>query len=290
MCSDPTPALIKTSCTMRESLFFEEEKQTMPSCVKRVHEASEMNAVHRSAMEDEHRVIDSYFLPNQPESGYFAVYDGHGGRGVVDYLKTNLERTIREELSLENDQRSVEECLTSAFLISDIETSRENLLLSGSTAATCLVVKEKNDRVLYVANVGDTRVVLARKGKAKRLTYDHKANEPLEVRRIENSGGFVRGKRVMGVLTVSRAFGDHTIKDYILARPYTSTTVVDEEHDEFLIVACDGVWDVFEDQEAVDLVSEALGDQGTTNVAQKLVSKCIDRGTTDNVTALVIEL
>ena len=257
------------------------------SSVRRVHEACEMNAVHRSAMEDEHRVVDS-FLPTDSRSGFFAVYDGHGGRGVVDYLKTGLERNIRTELEYERDVRGVEECLTSAFLISDIETSRENLLLSGSTAATCVVLTENNDRMLYSANVGDTRAILSRDGTAIRITFDHKANEQAEIKRIEAAGGFVRGKRVLGVLTVTRSFGDHTMKNLVLARPFTSAYRLTPE-DDILLIACDGVWDVFSDQEAIDFVRTALA-QGMENVANALVKQCLERGTTDNVTVLVIEL
>jgi len=257
------------------------------SSVKHVHEASEMNALHRSTMEDEHRFIDS-FLSTDEKSGFFAVYDGHGGRGVVDYLKTALERNIRTELEYERENRGVEECLIAAYLISDIETSRENLLLSGSTAATCLVLSEHNERVLYSANVGDTRAVLSRGGDALRVTFDHKASEQQEIKRIEASGGFVRGKRVLGVLTVTRSFGDHTMKNLILAKPYISSIRLTSK-DDILIIACDGVWDVFSDQEAIDFVRSAL-ERRVTNVAAALVKQCIEKGTTDNVTVLVIEL
>jgi serine/threonine protein phosphatase PrpC len=257
------------------------------SSVKRVHEASEMNPFHRSTMEDEHRVIDG-FLASDTRSGFFAVYDGHGGRGVVDYLKRNLERNVKTELECERENRGVEECLISAYLISDIETSRENLLLSGSTAATCLVLNENSQRVLYAANVGDTRAVLSRGGIATRLTFDHKASEQAEIKRIETAGGFVRSKRVLGVLTVTRSFGDHTMKNLVLARPYTSRVKLMPE-DDILLIACDGVWDVFSDQEAIDFVRRAVG-QGVDNVADALVKQCLERGTTDNVTVLVVEL
>lgn len=246
-----------------------------------------MNAVHRISMEDEHRCIDK-FLPNEETSGFFAVYDGHGGRGIVDYLKTGLERNVKEELQYERDTRGVEECLVSAFLMSDIETARDNLLVSGSTAAVCLILREKGERMLYSANVGDTRAVLSSGGAAVRVTFDHKASEQEEIKRIEAAGGFVRSKRVLGVLTVTRSFGDHSMKNLVLARPYTSKVRLEPQHD-LLILACDGVWDVFSDQEAVDFVREALRN-GVADVADALVKQCIEKGTTDNVTAIVIEL
>lgn len=55
-------------------------------------------------------------------------------------------------------------------------------------------------RVLYTANVGDARAVLCRKGRAVRLTYDHKGSDPQEAKRITDAGGFVMNNRVNGEL------------------------------------------------------------------------------------------
>ncbi len=133
-------------------------------------------------------------------------------------------------------------------------------MVSGSTAAVCLILRENGGGdMLYSANVGDTteqcsQVVLVQ---LYRVTLDHKASEQEEIKRIEAAGGFVRGKRVLGVLTVTRSFGDHSMKNLVLARPYTSKVRLEPQHD-LLILACDGVWDVFSDQEAVDFVREAV--------------------------------
>ena len=164
-------------------------------------------------------------------------------------------------------------------------------MMSGSTAATCLLRQEGDKRVLYSANVGDTRAVLSRKGKAQRLTYDHKASDPAEMQRITEAGGFVLRKRVLGILAVSRSFGDHSMKKFVVARPHVSETDL-VDGDDFLIIACDGVWDILTDQEAVDLVrreiesSEAPGQ----TAASALVKKALEGGSTDNITALIVKL
>jgi serine/threonine protein phosphatase PrpC len=247
-----------------------------------------MNAAHRSAMEDEHRAIDG-FLPGDASSAFFGIYDGHGGRGVVDYLKHSLEQNVRTELLYDREARGVDECLMSAFLLSDIETARENLLISGATAAICVILKEDaGARKLYAANVGDTRAVLSEGGKAVRMTFDHKASEHNEIKRIEAAGGFVRNKRVLGVLTVTRSFGDHAMKNLVLARPFISSVRLEPQHD-ILLMACDGVWDVMSDQEALDFVRQAIA-RNVEDPAQALVKLCIEKGTTDNLTALVIQL
>lgn len=100
---------------------------------------------------------------------------------------------------------------------------------------------KKRVRMLYVANVGDSRAVICRNGKAVRLTYDHKGGDEHEGRRIAKCGGMILNYRVNGVLAVTRALGDSYMKDLVTGRPYTTETMVDPETDEFLILACDGV-------------------------------------------------
>ena len=127
-------------------------------------------------------------------------------------------------------------------------------------------------------------------GNAVRLTKDHKADDPEEVNRIEAAGGFILRKRVMGVLAVARAFGDFTLKKFVTAEPYTTTTKIDGAS-EFLIIACDGVWDVLSDQDAVDIVRQCGSSEGKKKLAGgALVQAALKQGTTDNVTAMVVWL
>ncbi|KAL3766211.1 hypothetical protein ACHAW5_002557 [Stephanodiscus triporus] len=162
---------------------------------------------------------------------------------------------------------------------------------------------------------------------AIRLTRDHKSTDPDEVDRIVKSGGFVVRGRVLGVLAVARSIGDHGLKEYVIGRPHVSSTVVrivdyyddddgdndgdrkdrsdeDDHYDgkgddatytdgEFLIVACDGLWDVIGDQEAVDLVRwHACGrrrrrDGGREGASSFLVGEALRRGSADNITVVV---
>ena len=110
-------------------------------------------------------------------------------------------------------------------------------------------------RALYTANVGDARAVLSRGGKAVRLTYDHKGSDPQEVKRITDAGGFVLNQRVNGVLAVTRALGDASVKQFVSGSPYTTETTLGDD-DTQLIIACDGLWDVCSDQQAVDLIKD----------------------------------
>ncbi|KAH9935625.1 phosphatase 2C-like domain-containing protein [Fomitopsis serialis] len=139
-------------------------------------------------------------------------------------------------------------------------------------------------RVLYCANVGDARGVLCRAGRAVRLTYDHKGSDRQEAKRIMDAGGFVMSGRVNGVLAVTRSLGDSSMKEFVVGAPYTTETELNEE-DEFLILACDGLWDVVDDQRACELVRSITDPR---RAAEELLDYAYKNYSTDNVTVLVV--
>eukprot|EP01035_Chromulina_nebulosa_P064689 gene64689-88500_t len=103
----------------------------------------EMNSRRRNTMEDCHRIIpvmdeNNSFLRNV---SYFGIYDGHGGRQIVDYLENALEQTIAQELT-ETDTASMQERLTRAFLITDMNSRKMNITTSGATAVSVLLINE----------------------------------------------------------------------------------------------------------------------------------------------------
>ncbi|EFX02868.1 protein phosphatase [Grosmannia clavigera kw1407] len=142
-------------------------------------------------------------------------------------------------------------------------------------------------RVLYTANVGDARIILCRGGKALRLSYDHKGSDENEGRRIANAGGLILNNRVNGVLAVTRALGDTYIKDLVTGHPYTTETVIQPETDEFIIIACDGLWDVCTDQDAVNLVRNV---QDPAAAAKMLVDHALAHFSTDNLSCMIVRL
>lgn len=76
------------------------------------------------------------------------------------------------------------------------------------------------------------------------LSYPHVASDVSEISRIRSSGGYVFMGRVGGCLAVSRAFGDFALKKAgVTVKPYTQQLTLNEKH-KFIIIGCDGVWDV----------------------------------------------
>jgi len=143
-------------------------------------------------------------------------------------------------------------------------------------------------RSLFVlGNCGDQRAVLCRRGQAFPLTKDHKPENPSELARITRSGGFVaETRRVDGLLALSRAIGDVGVQPHVTFEPDIIVTEL-TEHDEFIILACDGVWDVLSSEQAVYL---ALAESSPSRAANRIREYAYSLGSTDNISVIVHHL
>lgn len=238
----------------------------------------------RPTMEDE-VVVVGLGPAHNPNEDFFGVFDGHGGRDAAIYAAKNLHLKIGRNFSLNAHEPL--KSITSAFEETNAWMMQQRMN-SGSTAAVSFVV----DSTLYTANVGDTRVVLGWKDKkAVRLSFDHKPSVSSEKDRIERLGGEVTKKfgvaRVNGVLGVSRAFGDCKLVPFVSAVPHINILELTDET-MFLIIACDGFWDEFSDQEAVELVFDKSS--SVVNMGEYLSNMAIMRGSNDNVSVVVVYL
>jgi serine/threonine protein phosphatase PrpC len=226
-------------------------------------------------MEDEHVIIDAFM--DDPRQGLFAVYDGHGGREAVEFASSNVHHFLAEELRFGADATTA---LKNAFWATD------QAMLAGGIGVECgctaLVVLVRGAQV-FVANAGDTRAVVSRGGTAMRVSIDHTATDPHEARRVRASGGFIEGKRVGGITQTSRGLGDHDVQ-HLVPEPDIHLLQL-EPSDSFLIMASDGVWDVINDQLAVNIASQMGSVQ---EMAETLVRAAVQLGSEDNISALVI--
>ncbi|XP_066450432.1 protein phosphatase 1G isoform X1 [Eleutherodactylus coqui] len=180
----------------------------------------------------------------------------------------------------------------------------------GSDSGTTAVVALIRGKQLIVANAGDSRCVVSEGGKAVDMSYDHKPEDELELARIKNAGGKVTmDGRVNGGLNLSRAIGDHFYKrnrnlppeeQMISALPDIKVLTLNEEH-EFMVIACDGIWNVMSSQEVVDFVQERIGQQDRSgeqvrlsSVVEELLDQCLAPDTSgdgtgcDNMTCIIV--
>ena len=128
----------------------------------------------------------------------------------------------------------------------------------GSTATVVVVRKEGAHNVLYVSNLGDSRCVMSKGGKAERMSIDDKCDNQDERDRIKKGGGIILNDRVGGVLAVTRAFGDHSLKKSGLSATPHILKYTLKPFDKFLVLASDGIWDELSDQDAVNYCNEDM--------------------------------
>lgn len=167
----------------------------------------------------------------------------------------------------------------------------------GGVCGTTATVLALAGRRMTVAHVGDSRAVLCgANGSVTRLCEDHRPGRKDEMERIEAAGGLVvkaRGTyRVNGVLAVSRALGDAELKELVIAMPEVRCVELRGE-EEFVIIASDGLWDVVSDEECVAAARQhmqGVGTEGEEEAARVLIETAWDRGSTDDVCVLVVNL
>ncbi|KAL9233931.1 hypothetical protein vseg_008863 [Gypsophila vaccaria] len=170
---------------------------------------------------------------------------------------------------------------------------------SGSTACVSLI---RGNRLL-VANAGDSRCVISRKGQAYNLSRDHKPELEAERDRILKAGGFIHAGRVNGSLNLARAIGDMEFKQnkflpvenqIVTANPDINAIELCGD-DEFLVLACDGIWDCMSSQQLVDFVHEQLKTETKlSSVCERVFDRCLAPSTAggegcDNMTMIIVE-
>ncbi|XP_023263364.1 protein phosphatase 1A-like isoform X1 [Seriola lalandi dorsalis] len=221
----------------------------------------------RAQMEDAHTCMPQ-LRGELTEWGYFAVFDGHAGTTVAQYCSRNLLDHILATggVKASEDPEQVKDGIREGFLDIDRHMHKlarqDNWDRSGSTAAAVMI----SPRYIYFINCGDSRTLLCHNGEVVFYTEDHKPFNPREKERIQNAGGSVTLQRVNGSLAVSRALGDFDFKE-VDWRPQTEQLVSPEPEvyelertpeDEFLILACDGVWDAIGNEELCAFVRSRL--------------------------------
>ena len=246
----------------------------------------------------------------------FCVFDGHGGGMVSKYLKANFAQYIMPTCipdKMFSTFQAFKRYITTVYdtLQTKLCTQHKSIAEHcGSTAVVVLHLIVKNKPMLYVVNIGDSRAVASNQYNiAIPLTKDHKPQVFEERKRLEllikkfpESKGkieFDEGDWRIQDLAMSRAFGDMDTMPFVTHVPnvyrYHAT------HYNFVIVACDGLWDVVDNQDAVNFVLEndiddhkghtiLFNKRNNNNIAHLLAAHAIKMGSGDNLTVIVVFL
>ena len=230
------------------------------------------NSRWKTSMEDRYAFKD--FFCNDPQSGFFAIYDGYSGsmaaekcaRYLGEILEKKVERIYHTNMKHENVNEEIVTAFNEAFeemdriLLYGVEEQSRNRW-SGCSALTCLLRGNK----LYVANAGNVRAVLCRgDGSIERLSNIHSPWDKKERHRIRKAKGDVsksdKSALVNGVVKSTRGLGNHgdpNLKTSVIRTPFVNCLTL-EDADQFLILASNGVWEVFSEEEVILLLEDIL--------------------------------
>uniref|UniRef100_H0XH51 Protein phosphatase 1F n=2 Tax=Otolemur garnettii TaxID=30611 RepID=H0XH51_OTOGA len=248
----------------------------------------------RRKMEDRHVALPAFNqlfgLSDPVDRAFFAVFDGHGGVDAARYAAVHVHANTARQPELPTDPAGA---LREAFQHTDqmfLRKAKRERLQSGTTGVCVLIV----GTTLHVAWLGDSQVVLVQQGQVVKLMEPHRPERQDEKERIEALGGFVSHMdcwRVNGTLAISRAIGDVFQKPYVSGEADVASRELAGSED-YLLLACDGFFDVVPHQEIVGLVqSHLVRQQGSgLHVAEELVTEARERGSHDNITVMVVFL
>lgn len=246
---------------------------------RRAYGASSMQG-WRVSMEDAHAAELS--LSSDPKVSFFAVYDGHGGERTAQFAGEKVHSLVRASPAFERGDWA--QALIDGFLGTDdallAQSVEEGVDGSGCAATSAIIT----DTCIVCANAGDSRTVLGRRGTAKPLSFDHKPENEGERSRINAAGGFVEMGRVNANLALSRALGDFNFKNNPRLAPEQQVVTANpdivehtlDENDEFVILACDGIWDCMSSQQAVEFVRRGIADGlALEEICELMMEECL---------------
>ena len=252
----------------------------------------------RVAMEDSH--IYTLSAAEDSSASYFGLFDGHGGKQVSNYLAQHLQREIMLKQK-DYKEGKIADAIRKGFISTDQNIKRNQHLKPLFCGSTAIVIIIK-DGVIYTANLGDSRAVACVSGHSLPLSFDHKPHINTERDRIIKAGAWVKNDRVKGTLAVSRSFGDFSLKCIPNVRlelqpvsNFPDISIKEVSPDiEFIIMACDGIWDVKSNKEVIDFVRYQIGEGVSPDLVLKnLFLECIAKDVKsqygfDNMSAVLI--
>ena len=249
----------------------------------------------RDTNEDQHSTILNLNNDNKEMNNinFLGVYDGHGGKTVSKYLKENLPiyfiKKFKKNIYLKQNMFSKHVVDVYNLIQNDLKDNHPRLVnYCGSTC--CITIHCLEEGFLWIINVGDSRAVLLNEnGIAIPLSKDHKPNSPEERIRIKNLGGKIVYDGVdwrIKNLSLSRAFGDIECTPYVTHLPQIYCRKL-SKGDKFLILACDGLWDVLSNQDAADFILDLENVEYKGNYAKALAEHALEKGSMDNITVIV---
>ncbi|MEJ7837404.1 MAG: protein phosphatase 2C domain-containing protein [Thermomicrobiales bacterium] len=208
-----------------------------------------------------------------------AVADGMGGyehgevasRLAIDVLQSALAESSSQDVAVALKQ-AYRQANQQIFEFGAKEGNAQPL---GTTLVSAVVV----GHYATIANIGDSRAYLFRANQLTQITQDHSVVGE-QVAKGEITEDQARTSRQRNLLTASLGLSE------ILDRRLPSIYEIALLPEDSLLLCSDGFYDVLETQDYLGL----LGDRSQGDVARQLTDLAKTRGTTDNVSAVVLRV
>jgi protein phosphatase PTC2/3 len=245
---------------------------------------------------------DTYCIYKTSKYTIYGVFDGHGGKQVSDILKYLIPNYLSEYVFNDSDvEENITHKIKRAFI--NIEAIiRKNVKPNSVGSTACIIVNYNN--TLYTINLGDSRAVILQTDATDSTTIvletkDHKPDN--EKKRISKNKGYVKfdgqTHRVNGNLALSRAFGDFYLKynnidgfyGPVSIEPDIYVTPMLDNYKYALIIASDGLWDVFTSENVLSIYNRSK-EESIDNISRLIGSSAYKKGSTDNITVLTSQL
>ncbi|EMS14785.1 leucine-rich repeat containing protein [Entamoeba histolytica HM-3:IMSS] len=254
---------------------------------------SEMKG-RRPSMQDTSFVIKNYLMKGYHMLGLF---DGHGGDTVSKLssalfptiFANQLQSQIKKSLSKKklDPENYIDTWIKTAFIetYSTInEYVEKQKFTDGSAGIVILITPQK----MHCANCGDSRALLVQRNTENPMSVDHKPTNPNEFRRIRQNYGYVdKSGRLNGEVGLARALGDLKCHPALTCEPEVLTFNRSNE-DQAIVVACDGLWDVFDNQTVARMTRERLKTPRIADIACFLRDAAHFNDSGDNISCIVV--
>jgi serine/threonine protein phosphatase PrpC len=239
----------------------------------------------------------------EPNHGFFAIYDAHGGRGCADYVHENLHHNVASHplFKLDPERALLEGILKTERDYIDVAVQENREGTMGTSVCAALIFGNQ----LLLANVGDSCAILCRNNQHIRLAYPHTLQNISEKSRVESLGISTRDSKLLHPTWnntvfnthLTRSLGDVYFKHDKFLNGKLSGVIPDPEiakiaitaDDQFLFLGSSSYWEVVSPKETIEFLN-SMGNLSPNEGCKQLTNLALKRAGDTNITTLLVNL
>lgn len=213
----------------------------------------------------------------------FCIFDGHGGKETAELCSKHFPNILQKKII--SKPFDIEGCLVQSFINmeKELEKKKKQFLEVGNTATVVYI----DNKMLWVANVGDSSCLLIEKNNANFISIKDDFSNKDEIKRVESMGAKIIDDRLEGELAVSRSLGDFDLKGKgLICVPHVNKFALDS-NTRYCILASDGIWDDLGPEDVLKICNEK---KEPDDISNEMIKKALESGSEDNISCIVVKL